>query len=146
MKDWLVPREAVDAAVDRAHRRWTVREHVCDKSRWYDEFAEWAVRYGEPPLVEFPQTRPLMSTASVAFRSAVTQGAITHDGNPAIACHLGNAIATPHARGFFINKSSKHSARVIDLATATVMAHLRAIAPDLAGGRSVYETRAVIVV
>lgn len=147
VREWLVPRDEVDVQVERAHARWAVREHVCDKSRWYDEYAEWASRYGSPPLIEFPQTRPGMSLASTAFRNAVLRGELSQDGDPRLARHLGNAIATPHGRdGFFINKDSKHSTRTIDLATASVMAHLRAIAPDLSLGRSVYETRGVLVV
>ena len=146
-KEWLVPRHEVDVEVERAHERWRVREHVCDRSRWYDEYQEWTARYGSPPLVEFPQSRPGMSLASTAFRNAVLRGELTHDGDPRLARHLGNAVATPRGRdGFFINKDSKHSTRTIDLATASVMAHLRAIAPDLSRSRSVYAERGIVVV
>jgi hypothetical protein len=103
--EWPVDRDDVNQTVAGAHQRWNVRERVCDKSRGVTEMNAWADEYGSPPVVEFPHTRPGMAQASAAFRNAANQGKLSHDGDPRLARHLGNAIAQPHGlAGYFIQK------------------------------------------
>lgn len=125
---WIVPRGEVDAAVDRAFRRWHVVEMACDPHRWTTEIQEWAERYGEV-VVEFPTNSPRrMSPACARFYAAVVSGeGLTHDGNPALSRHLHNAVVKEHRDGAYITKESRDSPRRIDLAMAAVLAYDRAM-------------------
>jgi Terminase large subunit, endonuclease domain len=57
---------------------------------------------------------------------AVTNGAVTHDGDKRLARHVANAVLRVDSRGSRLQKEHKASRRRIDLAVAAVMAHDRA--------------------
>lgn len=118
---YVVPREEVEAVVFKTFQRFNVRSFVMDRSKWYDEYTRWAERFGEPPMMEFPQTRQRMSLACATAYAAVVQGDITHDGNATWARHLENAVVKETADGAYIVKDGRNSPRKIDLAVAGVM-------------------------
>jgi phage terminase large subunit-like protein len=74
-----------------------------------------------------------MTPATVRFYEAVTNGSLTHDGDPRLARHVGNCVVRVDSRGTRLSKEHKHSTRRIDLAVASVMAFARA--SELAGTR-----------
>jgi phage terminase large subunit-like protein len=68
-----------------------------------------------------------MVPACQEFFDAVTEGRLTHDGDPVLARHLDNAVIKSDRFGRRITKESGNSPRKIDAAVAAVVAHSRAI-------------------
>jgi phage terminase large subunit-like protein len=126
--EWMVPRDEVDAAVDRAFRTWDVLEMACDRSWWPGEFQAWAQQYGEMRVIEFPNTAVRMAPACQRLHAAVMAGVgISHDGDLRLARHLQNAVTKDTRYGTVITKETRDSPRRIDLAVAAVMAYDRAM-------------------
>lgn len=121
---WQVPILDVEDAIRQACRRWQVREIACDPFRWARTYQ---VLEGEGlPVVEFPQSPARMTPATTRFYEAVVNKDLTHDGDPRLSRHVGNAVLKADSRGTRIYKEHKHSKRRIDLAVASVMALDRA--------------------
>jgi phage terminase large subunit-like protein len=129
-RDWIVPRDAVDSAVQAAMARWKVRELLCDPPGWHREIDEWADRYAGAFTVMYPTNqRALMSAACSKFYTAVVNGQLTHDGDPRLARHLTNAVVKETPQGVLITKERKMSPRKIDLAVAAIIGFDRALEP-----------------
>jgi len=62
-------------------------------------------------MVEFPQTDSRMIPASQNFFQLVTETKIAHDGDPALARHVGNVIADQKPRGAYRMSKPKGSKR-----------------------------------
>lgn len=123
-RHWLVPILEVEEAIRAACRRFKVAEVVCDPFRWARSMQ---VLEGEGlPILEYPQSPQRMTPATTRFYEAVVNGALSHDGDPRLARHVGNAVLREDARGARIAKPDRHSKRRIDLAVAALMAHDRA--------------------
>lgn len=121
---WRVPVLDVEQAIRAACRRWQVVEIACDPFRWARTYQ---VLEGEGlPVVEFPQSPQRMTPATQRFYEAVLNRQLTHDGDPRLARHVGNAVYKVDARGARIFKEHKNSSRRIDLAVASLMAFDRA--------------------
>jgi phage terminase large subunit-like protein len=118
---WVVPREQVESVVVKTFSQYRVQSFVMDRAKWYDEYARWAERFGEPPVMDYPQTHKRMANACATTYAAVVQGDLTHDGNPLWARHLENAVVKETADGAHIVKDGRNSPRKIDLAVAGVM-------------------------
>ena len=129
---WYVKREWVDAKVRETFRRWKVAVMAVDRSRWVSETQEWLERYGEEVVVDVPQVRPRMVSASALFYTAVAQERLTHDGDQDLARHIANAITKETPDGAYITKDGRHSLLKIDLAMAAVLAYQAAttMAPE----------------
>ena len=123
-REWRVPRSEVDAAVDDAMRRFTVKELGGDPARWASNLDDWADRYGDDVVVEFPQSRTRMAPATSKFYDAVVNQTLSHDGSPTLTRHLANAVTKQFVGGYMLVKD--HPNRKIDAAVAAVMAHDRA--------------------
>lgn len=122
--DWRVPRGEVKDAIRAACRQYDVWEIAWDEFLWLDAAEELE---GEGlPVVVFPQTLTRMGPATQRFYELVTTRAISHDGDPRLARHLGNAVLKIDTRGSRLSKDAKASPRKIDLAVAAVMAADRA--------------------
>lgn len=127
-RDWVVPRDAVEAAVHKAMARYKVGELVCDPPGWDREITDWGERYGSPPVTVFEHNRrSLMAKACAGFYAGVVNEALTHDGHEALARHVGNAVTKETPDGAYITKDGRMSPRKIDLAVAAVTAYDRAI-------------------
>lgn len=123
---WRVPRDEVEAAVADAFVRWEVVELLADPPYWGRELSEWAARWPDQ-VVEFPTfSRARMAPACTMFYSAVLERALTHDGDPALARHVANAVVRSSPMGDYITKADKDSPAKIDLAVAAVIAFSRA--------------------
>lgn len=126
-KHWRVDIEAVEEAIRAACLRWHVTEVAMDPFRWQRSMQ--ALAADGVPVVEFPQSPARMGPSTTAFYQAVVAGQLTHDGHPALARHLANAVLKNDARGQRISKDAKMSARRIDLAVTGIMALSRASVP-----------------
>ena len=123
--EWKVDREAVDAAVDDAFRKWDVAELACDPARWSLYMNAWAERYGVDRVLEFPQRRSSMVPATSQMYDAVTHRLMTHDGSAMMARHVGNATVKAIPDGRYV-LTKDHPDRKIDGAIAAVIGHNRA--------------------
>ena len=123
--DWRVPRDEVDAAVERAFAELNVVELACDPSLWPSEIADWQARFGDA-VVEFPNTRPRMGPACQRMYGSAVEQMVSHDGDRRLARHMSNAVAKETTHGPTWSKPHKDSPLRIDLAIAAVMAHDRA--------------------
>ncbi len=122
--DWRVPRGEVREALRDACRRWNVREIAWDEFLWLDTAEE--LEDEGLPVVTFPQQISSMGPATQRFYEAVMDAAITHDGDPVLARHIGNATLKTDSRGSRITKDHRGSARKIDAAVGAVMGLHRA--------------------
>jgi phage terminase large subunit-like protein len=123
-RDWRVPVVQVEDAVRAAAVRWRVLEVAADPYRWQRSLE---VLDGDGlPVHEFFQNAARMGPATARFYQLVVDGELSHDGDPALARHLANAILKADSRGARLAKEHKDSKRRIDAAVAAVMAVHRA--------------------
>ena len=123
--DWRIDRDDVDRVVDDAFREWDVVEFAMDPARWSLYMNTWIDRYGEDRVIEYPQSRRRMVPATSKAYDAVTDGLVTHDGNPMMSRHIANATVKPISEGRYV-LTKDHPDRKIDGAVAFVMAYDRA--------------------
>jgi phage terminase large subunit-like protein len=128
--DWRVPIADVEDTIRAACNRWRVREVIADPYG-YKHSAQILISEGIPWL-EYPQTPARMNPATHRFYEAVTNGGLTHSGDPRLARHIANCVLKTDGRGSRIIKETRASARKIDLAVAAVMAFDRAAAAEQA--------------
>jgi terminase large subunit-like protein len=123
--DWTVSVLDVEDEIRECCRRWRVREIAADASRWQRSLS---ILLDEGhPCVEFPQSAPRMIRATASFMEAVSNGTMTHSGNPDLARHVLNAVIHETRNGDHLRKDKRGSQRKIDAAIAAVMAHDRAL-------------------
>lgn len=124
---WRVPRGEVTATIDEAFNRFDVVELACDPWGWRSEIETWAKRHGQRRVVEFNTgAAQRMAPATDRLYQAVVTGACSHDGDPRLASHVGNAVAKPTPLGDLVSKDKKGSPRKIDGAVASIVAYERA--------------------
>jgi phage terminase large subunit-like protein len=116
--------QEVEATIREACRRWNVLEVTADPCRWTRTLQ--VLQDERIPVSEFPQSPSRMTPATTGLYEAVTNHAVTHDGDQVLAQHVANAVLKADSRGTRIVKGHKDSRRRIDLAVASVMAHDRA--------------------
>lgn len=153
--DWEVPEDQVDAAVAAAFAEYDVWRMYCDPPHWRDAIARWAGRYGEKRVIEWwTDRRKAMVHAVKAFEEALRAGTITHDGNPAVRRHIGNACKVmTHFRDendqplWYISKERPDSPFKIDASMTEIITNLGRNDAIAAGvierKQSVYESRGV---
>jgi phage terminase large subunit-like protein len=122
--DWEVPEAAVRARLMQACEYWNVVEVAADVALWRETLQNLEMR--GLPLLEFPQTSKRMAPACEAFIESTNRGLHTHDADPRLTRHIGNAHRFETTEGVRIAKAHKKSERRIDLAVAAVMARDRA--------------------
>jgi phage terminase large subunit-like protein len=122
---WRTPVEDVKDAIRQACDTYSVKEIPADPFRFEQSLLELAEE--GLPVVEFPTNAVArMIPATQAFYEAVMNGTLSHDGSPALARHISNAVLKEDNRGGRITKVYRSSSRHIDLAVAAVIAHHRA--------------------
>lgn len=123
---WRVPVSEVVAKVEAAFAAFDVVELAYDPFIWRSETERWEDAFGSR-VVAFNTTSPArIAPACTRFYTAVADGLIAHDHDPALARHLGNAVTKETPQGTVIVKDSKMSPRKIDAAVAAVVAYDRA--------------------
>jgi phage terminase large subunit-like protein len=123
--EWRAPILDVEEAIRTACLRWQVVEITADPHRWARSLEVLASE--GLPVTEFPQSASRMTPATQRFTDMVNQRQLSHNGDPALARHVSNAVLKSDARGTRIYKENKNSAKKIDLAVASVMALERAV-------------------
>lgn len=117
-----VPREAVYARLAEAIEHWDVRLIACDPAGWTTEIQDWAADWGEDRVIVVPQTAERMAPAADRFRALVVSGGLRHDGSPALARQIANAVTRETRWGLSIRKDGPNSPRKIDAAIAAILA------------------------
>lgn len=124
--DWRTPAPEVEKCILMAMEHFTVRELVADPWRFEQSLLRLQDVHGAP-LLEFPtNSRARMIPATGGFYQAVMDTEISHDGNPALARHLANAVMKETTGGAYVTKEFKSSRNHIDLAVAAIIAVERA--------------------
>ena len=102
-----------------------VKEIAFDPFRWQRSM-QVLMDHGLP-IVEYPSTsvRRMVPATQKVF-DAVTEGTLTHDGNPLLARHIDNCVLKIDNAGARIVKESRASNRRIDAAVSFVIAFDRA--------------------
>jgi phage terminase large subunit-like protein len=156
--DWEVDDADVQRVVDQSFERWNVWRMYCDPPYWETMVAKWAGQYGDKRVVEWWTNRTkAMAYAVKSFNNAIAGGDLSHDGNPHLRRHIGNAfrreVSTKDENGvkmWTIYKERSDSPHKIDAAMSAILAW-EARSDALAAGeaeqrRSVYEDRGLMVV
>jgi hypothetical protein len=137
--DSLVPVTEVDATVEQAFRDWTPVAFFADVQEW-EGFAKvtWPERYTnllrlhsapgskDPQVIAWDMRTKLydFTMAVELMRTEITDRQFTHDGDPRMARHVGNARRRPNRWGVSIGKESPDSRRKVDLAVCAVGARM----------------------
>lgn len=92
LTEWEVPEHEVDRAIAEAFARWNVWRLYADPPYWETSCAQWAGEYGEERIFTW-RTNRMRQMADVvrAYTNAIQAGELSHDGNPQLARHVGNA-------------------------------------------------------
>jgi phage terminase large subunit-like protein len=124
---WRVDIQDAEFEIAKFCGRYKVREVACDPFRWQRSME--VLQDQGIPIVEYPSTSARRMVASCArFFDAVTEGRLTHDGDPLVARHFTNAVIKIDNLGPRIVKENRNSNRRIDAAVAAVIAYDRASA------------------
>ena len=154
---WEVPDREVDELVETVFKRWKVWRMYCDPPYWETQVAIWAGRYGDKVVVEWWTNRMrAMAFAIKGFDTAMKGKELSHDGNPNLNRHIGNAMRKylnildeKAARMWVIYKERSDSPFKIDAAMAAILsweARQDALASGVTtSGKSVYENRGLVV-
>jgi phage terminase large subunit-like protein len=122
--DWKIPRAEVDAVLADAMERYKVVELAADPPGWHAEIDGWRETYGEIVVDFSTNQRQRMAAACDGFRAGVLEGDLTHNGDAALARHVGNCRAKETPSGTVVVKSGEE--RKIDAAVAAIVAYDRA--------------------
>lgn len=153
---WHVDEDAVNAAFTDAMETWTVGRVLCDPRGWRPWIKEWAGRWGDKVVLEFPTNSwTRMAVAVDGWVSSLnSEAGIPHDGELVLRAHLSHCrkqLVNPNRpeAGWVVVKDGPNSKRKIDAAVAAILArHARAL---LVGEgwepepESVYEQRDALV-
>ena len=122
---WRTPVAEVEDRIREALDHFSVRELAADPYR-FEQSLQTLEQEGAP-VVEFTtNSRQRMTQATQAFYDAAVDGDMTHDGSPALARHMANAVLKETPVGAYVTKEHGASKRHIDLAVATIVGHYRA--------------------
>lgn len=153
-EEWEVPIRDVKSAVDEAFSRWNVWRMYADPPFWESAVDEWAGKYGDEKVVAWwtNRLRPI-GYAVRGFANAVTAGELSHDGDEALARHIGNATRKPlralddeNKPLWGIQKDRPDSPRKMDGAMAAILAWEArgdAVAAGVNVGSSIYDTQGI---
>jgi len=139
--DGSIPRGEVHAAVDELMERYTVARMYCDPQDWYSEIGDWALKYGDEHVFEWPTNQVSRMFPEIRrFEIDLAQGRTTHDGCPIAAVHAANAkkIAKPGQK-YILGKPAQH--QKIDAIMARILAHTAAADAHEAGWGEVQDNR-----
>lgn len=136
-----IPRGEVHAAVDELMERYTVERFYADPHDWYSEIGDWALKYGDNHVFEWPTNQISRMFPEIRrFEIDLAQGRITHDGCPIVTVHAANAkkIAKPGQK-YVLGKPANH--QKIDALMARILAHAAAADAHEAGWGEVQDNR-----
>lgn len=126
---WRTPVAEVEERIREACEHFSVRELAADPYR-FEQSLQLLMHEGIN-VMEFPtNSRQRMTQATQAFYDAAVDCDLTHDGDPALARHMANAVLKETPVGAYVTKEHRGSKRHIDLAVAAIVGHYRARMQD----------------
>lgn len=136
-----IPRGEVHAAVDELFERYSVERMYCDPHDWYSEIGDWALKYGDNHVFEWPTNQVSRMFPEIRrFEIDLAQSRISHDGCPIVTVHAANAkkIAKPGQK-YVLGKPANH--QKIDAIMARILAHTAAADALEAGWGEIKDNR-----
>ncbi|WP_201791817.1 terminase [Prescottella equi] len=130
-----IPRHEVAVALDEIHDRWDVSRGYYDPPGWRTEIGEWAQKYGEKRVIEWPTYRvKFMHEELERFLVDLKEGRIKDDGCPITRVHMANAIkVAQNGQRYILGKPGGEQHRKIDAAMTSVLAHAAACDAEAGG-------------
>lgn len=127
--DYEVDSADVDMVMAGVFERYDVWRAYCDPPYWETQVDEWAGRWGDKRVLRwYTHRRQPTAHACRAFATAIRSGALSHNADPVLTAHVGNAHKRPlQARDgdgkplWIIGKDRAGSPRKIDAAMAAVL-------------------------
>lgn len=124
--DEEIPEDEVNQVVNEAFRKWQVKRFYADPPYWETAVDRWAGRWGSKRVVKWWTNKPKpMSFALKAYKHAMQSGEVTHNGDPRMTEHIGNAwrheLSLTDDQGqplWTIRKERNDSSQKIDAAMA----------------------------
>lgn len=128
-KFWQVPIAEVDAVMQGLFDTFDVWRLYADPPYWQEQIAIWRGRWGEERVIEWWTNRDRQMTVAIeGFKTAITDGTISHDGDPDVIRHLGNArkrelprLDEQGQKYYVIQKERPDSPNKMDLAMCAVL-------------------------
>jgi hypothetical protein len=128
--EFEIPTNEVNDCLEEAFATWSVFRLYADPPYWEDLVASWAGKHGEQVVVRWYTTRTRkMADAVRSFVSAIADGSLKHDGDPALSRHVANAckrrLQVRDEQGvplWTIQKERPDSPLKIDAAMASILA------------------------
>ncbi len=128
-KFWQVPIAEVDAVMRGLFENFDVWRLYADPPYWQEQIAIWRGVWGEERVIDWWTNRDRqMTTAIEGFRTAITDGTLSHDGDADVIRHIGNArkrelhrIDEQGQRLYVIQKERSDSPHKMDLAMCSVL-------------------------
>lgn len=117
--DWAVDQADVEAAIVRLFDTYDVQMLWCDPSFYEANVLEWSKTYRKR-VERIPPSNHRIAPLSQQFLADIVSGEAGHDGDPRLARHVLNAVATE--AGSF-RKEKKNSPRKVDLLACAVLAN-----------------------
>jgi phage terminase large subunit-like protein len=122
-RDWQVDQREVDATLTAAFDRYQVEMLYADPPRWQDWVAAWQDRWGDRVRPWSTNRVRQMHAALERLRDAVATGQISHDDDPALARHVGNAVKrVTGAESYQVQKPPGRRSAKIDACVALALA------------------------
>ena len=126
-KRWRVPRSQVLDRMAWAFQEYDVVELAADPWGWRTELEDMAERFGADRVTEWNTGyKARMAPATDRMYQAVTERALSNDGDPGMLAHFTHCVATSTSVGDVITKDKRNSPRKIDAAVAAIVAFDRA--------------------
>jgi phage terminase large subunit-like protein len=127
--EWETPADEVDATIAQLFADYSVWRLYADPYWWETWVARWQGRHGDKEVIEWRTNRlRQMAFALQAYRNAIEEGSIHHDGNEVLARHIGNAVKSElnltddrGLRLWVIKKDRPDSPFKIDAAMASIL-------------------------
>ncbi len=118
---WEVDRADVDATVDEAFSRYTVRRMYCDPHEWRSDIGTWSERY-PGRVAEWATNRWVAIDAALdRLRTDLVNGGLWHSGDPRFMAHLVHAAPVRRGRLTLVGKPSHE--RKIDSVIGAALAY-----------------------
>jgi hypothetical protein len=127
--DYEHPADEILGAAAELFETYAVGRFYCDP-QWIDHLVDqWIADYGEKRVIRWYTNRRKATAYAVrGFKSAMTAGDLTNDGDPRFAAHIGNAkmkhindMDDDGKRLWVLSKDTPNSPRKIDAAMAAVL-------------------------
>ncbi|MDS2171619.1 terminase large subunit [Nesterenkonia sp. CL21] len=129
---WHVDQDAFDEAVAMCFAEYTVKAFYADVNLWESYIAKWSELYGEQLEVsdtsmskvafDMRQSKEKISRLFEAYRQAIRDKTLKHNGDPVLRVHALNAQMGHNGKGLIARKEKRGSPRKIDCMVASYVA------------------------